>query len=254
MRRSLVLIAFAAAMTTACGGSDPTATAPSVLPQSLSSSGERLSTRDFVQLQCGDVTYVGPIRLPISVHGTTVDLSWLGNDNATRGYEVQFEILNATNQWLPALTRIVTSPEIDQFLSTEATYRVRVRGLFCGDAIGPFTDWQIFSTDGAGGDAPIIVPPPICPTSVEGCYPPPPPPPGDDDDNDDDHGHHDDGPPPFEQYQLCHVEFHPGHGGKHPVPDSYTEQQKTIHSQGEANGHANHEFDYIGTCDGRYND
>jgi hypothetical protein len=213
------------------------------------------------------------------VHGTTVNFSWLGNDYATRGYEVQFEIYSASNQWLPALTRVVTSPEIEQFLRTEATYRVRVRGLFCGDAIGPFTDWVVFSTDDTEDHhtpPPAIVPPPICPTSIGGCFPPPPPVVcepnehlvdgecvhnGDGDGNGngqgDDHGGGNDNPPPppppvFEDTVFCHAEFHAGHPahGHSPAEDPYyTYQTKTAHSQQELDQHIGiHDHDYLGAC------
>lgn len=291
MRYAHAWVFAAAALIAACGGN--TTTAPSTF---LDSANGKLSAQNASTLgggkfstlnsdPCGDVTYVGPIRLPISVHGTTVYLSWLGADGATRGYELEFERYDVTNVWMFAMHDVVTSPEVKEFLHTEGTYRVRVRGLFCNDQVGGWTDWQVFSTDDTE-DHTVVPPPVFCPSSVNGCYPPPPPPPmcaenehmvdghcvhngdgdgdgdgqgddhggghdGDDDHHDGDGGHHDPPPPPpFESYLLCHVEYHKAHGH---TPASYSEQQKTIHSQGEANGHANHEFDYVGSCDNRYN-
>jgi hypothetical protein len=206
-----------------------------------------------------DTTYVGPIRLPISVHGTTVQLSWLGADNDVRGYELEFQRYDVTNVWQFALHDVVTKPEAKEFLQSEGTYRVRVRGLFCGDSVGGFTDWVVFSTDDHNTPSlPIITTPPICPSSVEGCYPPPclidcgpvdPPTCGENEHLSDGQcvpnggGGDDDNPPPFVDVVFCHVEFH-----EHPHPH-FTSQTKTAHSQGELDAHVGHHpFDHLGSC------
>lgn len=220
-RKHILAVVAASVVISACSNSNPLhslSTAPSLVdPQSPADVG-KFKTRNSDP--CGDVTYVGPIR-PISVHGSTANISWLGNDGATRGYEVQFERLDVSNVWLFADSTVVNPPEIERHFRTEGTYRVRVRGLFCNDQVGGFTDWVVFSTDGEP-DAPA--PPPICLTSVDGCYPPPPqclvecPPPPcthycDEGDHDNGHGndgdHHDDDNPGNDPGD-------PGHDGPPP--------------------------------------
>jgi hypothetical protein len=180
--RTLAIVA-ASLLTVACGdnpiGQAPSSVQPSgALPTPYTASvqpGGKLGARS----ECAGVTYVGPIRQPISVHGTGVDISWLGNDDAIRGYQLEFQRYDVTNVWVPAFETAVISPEYSGAVRTHGTYRVRVRGLFCNDGTGPWTDYVVFSTDGEPSpsvDLPVIVPPP-----------PPPPPPGDD------NGHHGDG-------------------------------------------------------------
>ncbi len=273
MKRYSLVIALAV-MVTACGSSNPLGTtAPSAVTSPASAGGSGRLSSQSVALE--DVTYVGPIRLPISVHGTTVQLSWLGNDNATRGYELEFQRYDVTNVWVPDLHDVVTKPEAKEFLTSEGTYRVRVRGLF--DVFeGGYTDYVVFSTDDHNTPAPpppppvVIIPPPV--ECVLDCAPPPPPVVcqpnehlvdgqcvhnGDGDGNGngqgDDHGNgggnDNPGPPAFVDVDFCHAEFHQGHGGKHPVPDSYTYQDKTAHSQAELDQHiGQHENDYLGAC------
>lgn len=160
----------AALSMTACGSESPLA--PSSVPNGgnthdsglvNASVAPRLSLRD-AEVCDGGVTYVGPIRQPISVHGTTVILSWLGSDCASRGYELEFERYTVANVWAFALRDIVTSPEAKEHLGTESTYRVRVRGLFTNDQVGGFTDWVVFSTDDSEDHTPslpvIVIPPP----------------------------------------------------------------------------------------------
>jgi len=249
--RFMIPLAAAALLTAACGDS-PTAPSPTQQTPNVSQppliSAARLHTLNADP--CGDPTYVGPIRLPISVHGTGFDLSWLGNDGATRGYQLEVERYDVTNVWVFAFTDISLLPEYSGHVRTHGTYRVRVRGLFCNDQVGGFTDWQVFSTDGEPDNTPG--PPPLCPTSVNGCYPPPPQClvdcGGDDDDDDDgDHGGggDDHGPPPFVDVVFCHVEVHHHRHGE----DTFTYQTKTAHNQHELDQHiGNHDNDYLGAC------
>lgn len=273
------LIAFAALLAVGCGANSPVQelSAPSSIAAPTPTPIAHFSARDFVALQCGDTTYVGPIRLPISVHGTTVYLSWLGNDNATRGYELEFQRYDVSNTWLFAMHDVVTSPEAKEHLRTEGTYRVRVRGLFCG-ADGPFTDWQVFSTDDTEDHSitppPIIIPPPpvIIPPCLEDCDNDPPPPPscqpnehlvdgncvhnGDGDGNGngqgDDHGHgggnnNPPPPPPVDPPTLfCHVTTHT-EGRDHHIVFDYHEL--TLPLSAIYNGHIpQHQYDTLGAC------
>jgi hypothetical protein len=88
------------------------------------------------------------------VHGTTITMSWLGSDDAARGYELEFQRSDASNGWIFAMHDTVVKPEATEFLKTGGTYRVHVRGLFCNDGIGPWTDWVVFSTDSEDQDTP----------------------------------------------------------------------------------------------------
>jgi hypothetical protein len=129
----------------------PTAQGISGVPSSTisDSTGGRLSLRE-----CSGTTFVGPIRLPISVHGTTITMSWLGSDDAVRGYELEFQRSDASNGFIFAMHDTVVKPEATEFLKTGGTYRVHVRGLFCNNGIGPWTDWVVFSTDSEDQDTP----------------------------------------------------------------------------------------------------
>ena len=137
-------------MAAGCGDSPssmtgPTAEGISGVPSatvSAPTAGGRLSLRE-----CSGTTFVGPIRLPISVRGTTIDMSWVGSDDAVRGYELEFQRSDASNGWVFAMHDTVVKPEAKEFLKTGGTYRVQVRGLFCNGGIGPWTDLVVFSTD-----------------------------------------------------------------------------------------------------------
>jgi hypothetical protein len=213
MKRLMIPLLAAALLSAACGDS-PTAPSPTqgkpLIGEQPTVSAVRLHTLNADA--CGDPTYVGPIRLPISVHGTGFDLSWLGNDGATRGYQLEIERYDVTNVWVFAFTDIAILPEYSGHVRTHGTYRVRVRGLFCNDQVGGFTDWVVFSTDGEPDNTPGP-PPIICLTSVYGCGNPPPPPclidcGGDEGDHDNGHGNDDDGDD----------EDNPGNGGPHNAP------------------------------------
>jgi len=207
-RHSIILIA-AALLTVGCGESQsitsPSGVTPSHGSGTLSAqSVEASSSPRFSTLtECSTITYVGPIRLPISVHGTTAFLSWLGSDDAIRGYYVEFERYDVTNVWVPAMHDTVVKPEAKEFLRTEGTYRVRVRGLFCNDGVGPFTDWVVFSTDDTEDHS--VTPPVIIP----------PPPPGD-------HGGHCDGDHNDDGHNDCgdngNPPDNPGGGNDNPGP------------------------------------
>ena len=158
MTRHCCIALFAATvMAAGCGDSPssmtgPTAQGISGVPSSTISdpmAGGRFSLRE-----CSGTTFVGPIRLPISVRGTTIDMSWLGSDDAARGYELEFERSDASNGWMFAMHDTVAKPEAKEFLKTGGTYRVHVRGLFCNGGIGPWTDWVVFSTDSEDQDIP----------------------------------------------------------------------------------------------------
>lgn len=235
-RHSIWVLLVVAALTTACGDS-PVNTAPSTVqaPATVNAVNDggaaaKFSTRNSDP--CGDVTYVGPVRQPISVHGTTAFITWLGNDGATRGYELQFERYDVSNVWMFAMRDVVTAPEAKEHFRTEGTYRVRVRGLFCNGQEGPFTDWVVFSTESTENhDAPVVVIPP--PPPGDDIPPPPPPPPPTDDGNNghgNDDDHHDDsnpgnGNPPIDPPgqggdNSCHLTTTAkgGHGNPPPPP------------------------------------
>ncbi len=193
MKRFFLALCVAAAAA-ACGETSPMSmagTAPSaVVPPSAGMSGGKV--RKSSETACLGTTYVGPIRLPISVHETTATLSWLGADDgvgydASRGYGLEFERYDVTNVWLFAKRDVVTSPEVQEFLTTEGRYRVRVRGLFCDNQNGPWTEWVVFSTDDSETHQPpnpvvVIVPPVVPPVDPPvvisppvGCLACPPP-------------------------------------------------------------------------------
>lgn len=262
MRYRIALVVLIAGLSAACGGTEnlngpSTVQAPATVNANDGGAAAGGTFRPLAE--CSGVTYVGPIRQPISVQGTTVNISWLGSDDVTRGYRWETQRYDVTNVWVPAKTGTATAPEVEIFFRTEGTYRFRVRGLFCNDGTGSFTDWVVFST-GDTEDHSVVTPPVVPP-------PPPPndPPPtddgnnghGNDDDHDDDDsnpgpggGDHGGPPPVFEDTVFCHAEFHKGHGGQHPVPDSYTYQTKTAHSQQELDQHiSQHEHDYLGACE-----
>jgi hypothetical protein len=270
---------LAGLMLAGCGGAQQLGTGPSASVPSVASGATGGGTFRTASLPEGP-TYVGPIRLPISVHGTTVQLSWLGNDEASRGYELVFERYDVSNVWQFALHDVVAKPEAKEYLGTEGTYRVKVRGLFGDGFEGGYTDWQVFSTDGhntPAPPAPVVLLPPVDPCLIADCPPPPPPPVvcepnehivdgvcvhnGDGDGNG--NGQGDDngngggngntppppGPPAFVDVDFCHAEFHKGHGGHNPVADFYTYQDKTAHSQSELDQHiGQHANDYLGVC------
>src|SRR6185369_16836401 len=105
-------------MAAGCGDSPssmtgPTAQGISGVPSSTisDSTGGRFSLRE-----CSGTTFVGPIRLPISVHGTTITMSWLGSDDAARGYELEFQRSDASNGWIFAMHDTVVKPEATEFL------------------------------------------------------------------------------------------------------------------------------------------
>ncbi len=186
MKRTWLALLAATILTVGCGGNPTTAPTAVTVPGSVNAQAQGGDYARFGTLsECSTTTYVGPIRLPISVHGTTAQLSWLGSDDAIRGYELAFERYDVTNVWVFAMRDVVTKPEAKEFLSTEGTYRVRVRGLFCNDGIGGWTDWVVFSTDDHNTPAPVVVippidpPPPVDPPIVVPpiVTPPPPPPP-----------------------------------------------------------------------------
>jgi hypothetical protein len=155
-RHCCIALFAATVMAAGCGDSPssmtgPTAQGISGVPSSTisDSTGGRLSLRE-----CSGTTFVGPIRLPISVHGTTITMSWLGSDDAVRGYELEFQRSDASNGFIFAMHDTVVKPEATEFLKTGGTYRVHVRGLFCNNGIGPWTDWVVFSTDSEDQDTP----------------------------------------------------------------------------------------------------
>lgn len=243
MKRTFLIVALAATLfTVACGSDNPlhSVSSPSPLATANDSGGGglvsaqsmKLSTLDISTPSCiSGVTYVGPIRIPLSVHGTTVTLSWLGNDGAIRGYELEFQRLDVTNTWLPALHDVVTVPQAEEFLHSEGTYRVRVRGLFCADFAGGFTDWVVFSTDGSD-EGSSVAPPSLPPPCLIDCEPPPPPPPGDDEGGDDNQGGGGD-----------HNQCDNGHNHSHSIFDLIFDHNNDGHGdcgQGNDNHHGGH--------------
>ena len=256
-RFQLGLIVALTLAVAACGDSPVAPSKTSTTIPSLSSATG--AGRFHMMEECSGTTYVGPVRLPISVHGNGFDLSWLGSDDAIRGYQLEFERYDVTNVWVYAFSDSVVSPEYSGYVRTHGTYRVRVRGLFCNDGTGPWTDWQIFSTDEETvndlapivtltpipnplpGPAPTPTPtpdptpspgplpaPPVDPPSPPG--PPPSPPPVDPP-----------APPVDPQTTFCHVTVN-SHGKR-------MEHTLTLPLSAVQNGHIpQHEFDYYGPC------
>jgi hypothetical protein len=118
-RHCCVALLAATVMAAGCGNSPSTMTGPTAqglsgVPNSTISdpmAGGRFSLRE-----CSGTTFVGPIRLPISVHGTTITMSWLGSDDAVRGYELEFQRSDASNGFIFAMHDTVVKPEATEFL------------------------------------------------------------------------------------------------------------------------------------------
>jgi hypothetical protein len=139
---------FAATLVAAgCGNSPTGPTAAGIGGVSSSNISDPTAGGRFSTRECSGTASVGPIRIPISVHDTTATVSWLGSDDAVRGYELEFQRSDPSNGWIFAKHDAVVRPEATEFLETDGTYRVHVRGLFCNGGNGPWTDWVEFSTD-----------------------------------------------------------------------------------------------------------
>jgi hypothetical protein len=179
MKRYLIVLGFALSLT-ACGSASPLGSiAPSAVPgnpQAAATSSGKLGT-SYVQgpNSCPDSDFPKVLKALVG-SGQSVRLQW-SDVGSIHVYLVESEYYPASNVYQLELST-ATEDNFVKFLPTGGRHRFRVRTQNDCGALGPWSDYEYYSTD-FDNDTPPAIPPPsiIIPPgeTVPPVVDPPPP-------------------------------------------------------------------------------